>query len=489
MSSESPSLNREAPPEGHRRQGGFRTAPETASDRGERDVAVAVRNAGKCYQIYGRPQDRLKQALWRGRRKYYRDFWALREVSFEVERGEAIGVIGRNGSGKSTLLQIIAGTLAPSEGEVEVNGRVAALLELGSGFNPDFTGRENVFMNGAILGLSQEEIERKYDDIVAFADIGDFVDQPVKTYSSGMVVRLAFAVSAHVEAQVLIVDEALAVGDEGFQRKCIGTLERHRAAGGTVLLVTHDTQTVVRLSERALLLEQGRAVAFGRSKAVVDIYHKMLYGTAAQRAAVQGALLRVEKPDDVEGVLRATGLDGHLTGPTRRNVRAYHDTDMIRTSETVYGTGDAEITDVETFDEQGERANVLVTGRPCQLCYQVRFLTDAEGVRFGMMIKTKEGVDVAGVSNAHLGAQIESIEAGQVVSVAFRLQLNVAPGTYFLNAGVGCLRNGQEVYLQRRVDVTAIRVIACDDRDLYGLAFLDPDCEVRLIEAGMAQDA
>src|SRR5829696_2572400 len=189
------------------------------------EVAISVRGAGKMHRIYDRPQDRLKQMLWRGRRQYGREFWALRDVSFELRRGEMMGIIGRNGSGKSTLLQIIAGTLTPSEGEVTVNGRVAALLELGSGFNPEFTGRENVFLNGSILGISREEIQQRFDDIAAFADIGGFIEQPVKTYSSGMLVRLAFAVQASIEPDVLIVDEALAGGDVFFRQKCYRRLE------------------------------------------------------------------------------------------------------------------------------------------------------------------------------------------------------------------------------------------------------------------------
>jgi lipopolysaccharide transport system ATP-binding protein len=200
-----------------------------AADNNE--LLISARSVGKSYHIYVKPQDRLKQALWRGRRQYYREFWALRDVSFDVHRGEAVGIIGRNGCGKSTLLQIIAGTLTPTEGEVRVSGRVAALLELGSGFNPDFTGRENVYMNGAILGVSRSEMEKRFDDIAAFADIGEFLDQPVKTYSSGMFARLAFGVAINVDPDILIVDEILAVGDAIFQAKCFRRIDRLRQQG------------------------------------------------------------------------------------------------------------------------------------------------------------------------------------------------------------------------------------------------------------------
>ena len=236
------------------------------------EVALKVADISKCYQIYARPQDRLMQSLWRGRRQFYREFWALHDVSFEVGKGEAVGIIGRNGSGKSTLLQIIAGTLSPTAGSVEVNGRIAALLELGSGFSPEFTGRENVYMNGAILGLGHREIERRFGEIEAFADIGDFIDQPVKTYSSGMLMRLAFAVSVNVEPEVLIIDEALAVGDMGFQFKCLDRLSRLIGSGATLLFVSHDLGLVKAFCRRAIYLANGQLRAAGAADEVAELY-------------------------------------------------------------------------------------------------------------------------------------------------------------------------------------------------------------------------
>jgi lipopolysaccharide transport system ATP-binding protein len=268
------------------------------------EIAVRVSHLSKCYEIYDRPQDRLKQSIQprlrrlfrRLPRNYYREFWALRDVSLDIRKGETIGIIGRNGSGKSTLLQLICGTLAPSAGIVETTGRVAALLELGSGFNPEFTGRENVYMNAAVLGLSQDEISARFHDIAAFADIGDFMDQPIKTYSSGMVVRLAFAVSVCVEPEILVVDEALAVGDIAFQQKCLQQLTDLRENGTTVLLATHDIMLTRNYCSRVAYLDNGVVKQIGDPEVVGEAYLKDLFsmrqgwgdGTAIEWRAANG---------------------------------------------------------------------------------------------------------------------------------------------------------------------------------------------------------
>jgi len=236
------------------------------------DYAIRVQGLSKCYHVYDKPQDRLKQGLWRGRKQFFREFWALKDVSFEIRKGETVGIIGRNGSGKSTLLQLIAGTLTPTAGSVQVNGRVAALLELGSGFNPEFSGRENVFMNGAILGLSEEEIAERFDEIAGFAAIGDFIERPVKTYSSGMMMRLAFAVSVCVDPDVLIVDEALSVGDMAFQLKCMERLDRLVKSGTTLLFVSHDILSVKSFCQRAIYLTGGEMIATGPASDIAERY-------------------------------------------------------------------------------------------------------------------------------------------------------------------------------------------------------------------------
>jgi teichoic acid transport system ATP-binding protein len=256
------------------------------------DVVVRLDHLAKCYRIYDKPQDRLKQALWRGRKRFYQEFWALREISFSVTRGETIGIIGQNGSGKSTLLQIIAGTVTPTAGTSEVQGRVAALLELGAGFNPEFTGRENVYLNATILGLAREEIDARYQDIVAFAEIGEFIDQPVKTYSSGMYMRLAFAVAVSVEPNILLVDEALAVGDVRFQSKCVDRMRQIQRQGTTILFVSHALDHIKRFCLRCLWLDGGRLVLDGEASWVADRYlgHMMLPGSNGSTADVPVAL-------------------------------------------------------------------------------------------------------------------------------------------------------------------------------------------------------
>lgn len=274
------------------------------------EIALSVQGVSKAYNIYEKPQDRLKQILFRGRRKFYDDFWALRDVSFDVHRGETVGIIGRNGCGKSTLLQVISGTVTPTSGVVNVHGRISALLELGSGFNMEFTGRDNVFLNAAVLGLSREQVEDRFEQIEAFADIGEFIDSPVKHYSSGMFARLAFAVAVHVDPEILIVDEILAVGDAAFQRRCMQKFYEIRDGGCTILFVSHDRYQVNTICQRALYLDQGRQVMFGPASQVVDRYAidseaSMARSQAKVRAAADRAAARHAQEEAVAALALA----------------------------------------------------------------------------------------------------------------------------------------------------------------------------------------
>jgi lipopolysaccharide transport system ATP-binding protein len=261
------------------------------------EIAIKLENLSKCYHIYDKPRDRLFQMLVRGRRQYFREFWALSELSLEIKKGETVGIIGRNGSGKSTLLQLICGTLNPSLGNIRVNGRIAALLELGAGFNPEFTGRENVYMAASLYGLSQEDVDERFDAIATFADIGEFINQPVKTYSSGMYVRLAFAVIAHVDADILVVDEALAVGDAVFTQKCMRFIRKFKE-NGTLLFVSHDMNSVLNLCERAVWLHGGQVRQIGESREIAEAYLQYtlqeVYGEEAQLNSIKSSAVADE---------------------------------------------------------------------------------------------------------------------------------------------------------------------------------------------------
>ena len=365
------------------------------------DVVLRLEDVGKCFQIYALPRDRLKQfVLPRVRRmaglserSYARDFWALRGLSLEVRRGEAVAIIGRNGSGKSTLLQIVTGVLSPTEGRVTVNGKIAALLELGSGFNPEFTGRENVFLNGVLLGLKHSEVEKKFDDIVAFADIGNFIDQPVKTYSSGMFVRLAFAVVAHVNADILIVDEALAVGDVFFQQKCMRYLRAFQERGGTMLFVSHDTGAVVNLCRTALWLKNSTAREFfsGPAETVCKEYLRDLYGQ--RDSTFFGNVAATASLDASPSELQAAsnpilGRTVHAPDPQDACVI---EISSFRSGAEYFGAGGATFSDVVFVDETGAELSSMQAGQRVTVCASVRAHKSITYPAFGITIKDRLG--------------------------------------------------------------------------------------------------
>lgn len=388
------------------------------------NIAVHVSNLGKCYQIYDKPNDRLKQAIYprlqrllrKQPKQYFREFWALKDVSFEVKKGETMGIIGRNGSGKSTLLQLICGTLAPTCGTIQNNGRVAALLELGSGFNPEFTGRENVYMNASILGLSPEEIDARYDDIVAFADIGDFIDQPVKTYSSGMMLRLAFSVIAHIDADVLVIDEALAVGDAFFVQKCMRFL-RNFMKTGTILFVSHDTSAVVNLCARALLLSQGTVVMDGRPKEVVERYLVDLYAgnqdvNGAKGTASNG---KDEKDDQSLEEYRDMRDDFINHSPLRNDIEVFK---FNPSDKFMFGAGGATITSVRMLDSFGNPISWIVGGEDVVLEVRCRANQDLLRPIIGFDFKDRLGQIVFGDNTylSHLFYSRRAVAGSEIVA-------------------------------------------------------------------------
>ena len=418
-------------------------------------TSIKVKALHKSYQIYEKPVYRLLQMFTRGRKKLYRDFWALRDVTFDVKRGETVGIIGRNGSGKSTLLQIICGTLRETGGNVEVTGRIAALLELGSGFNPEFSGRDNVYLNATLLGMSRAQIEQRFKDIEAFADIGDFIDQPVKKYSSGMAVRLAFAVAIHSEPEILIIDEALAVGDELFQRKCYSKIEEIKKNGATILFVSHSGPAVVELCDRAILIDAGELLSSGRPKDVLARYQKLLYAPKAKQTEIRQAIRAASAGDGEEDTDRT-----EQTGaPSTPMANPHYDPFLVSKSMQSYAPNGARIHNAYITNTEGERVNCLSIGQTYHYRYSVTFDQSARSVRFGMMIKTGKGVELGGgVTAATARESVPEVAGGSTVAIDFQFRCSLNPGVYFLNAGVLGITSGTETYLHRVLDIQAFRV-------------------------------
>lgn len=354
------------------------------------EFAIAIRDLSKVYQIYERPQDRLKQMLWRGRRRFHDEFWALRDINFDVKKGETVGIVGRNGSGKSTLLQVICGTVTPTTGSVERNGRLSALLELGSGFNPEFTGRENVFLNGAIIGLSRSEMETRFDKIAAFADIGNFIDSPVKHYSSGMFARLAFSVAIHVDPEILIVDEILAVGDAAFQRKCLNKFYEIREAGCSILFVSHDQYQVKSICQRAIYLENGFQKLFGPAGYVIDEYMIDMEGKAAKTTLADDQSHKELPSNNAAPRAEFSPVASHLQG------------DLASSSEQLF-----RITNVLLVDEQGTQLESVRTGQSIRLLFDfVSLVTPPpEAISFVFNLYRHDGLYVCGTTTIMDGFQ------------------------------------------------------------------------------------
>lgn len=453
------------------------------------DLAIVVQNVSKSYKIYRQPEDRLKQMVFPKLRRamglspknYYTDFPAVRDVSLQVGRGETVGIVGRNGSGKSTLLQMICGTLQPTSGSVKVNGRIAALLELGAGFNADFTGRENVKLNCAILGLSAHETEARFDAIEKFADIGAFIDRPVKTYSSGMYVRLAFAVAINVDPDILIVDEALSVGDEAFQRKCFARIEQIRALGATILFVSHGAQTVVQLCDRAILIDRGEVLLEGKPKTVVNHYQRMmnLEGEAAE--AARDAIRAVDGWAEDQVGADTEPKEDQVTARTGQVVKAWFDPSLVSASKVEFQRKGAHVIDARLLDAAGEQVNTLILNERYEFQIEVGMETFLPNLNFGMFVKTITGVEVAGQQAFPFDSHI-SADAGDRLKVTFQFDCVFLPGTYSCSCGV-FTREGGSIEIEHRVlDAFLFRVMPVDPRySRFGIIDICPaDLPVRV---------
>jgi lipopolysaccharide transport system ATP-binding protein len=414
-----------------------------------KDIAIRVQGLSKCYGIYANPRDRLKQfilprlqrLIGQAPKQYFREFWALKDISFEIKKGETVGIIGRNGSGKSTLLQMICGTLNPTSGSIQTNGRIAALLELGSGFNPEFTGRENVYMNASVLGLSKDEIDTRFDDIVAFADIGDFIEQPVKTYSSGMMVRLAFAVIAHVDADILVIDEALAVGDAFFTQKCMRFL-RNFMKMGTVLFVSHDTSSIKNLCNHAVWLEKGQVIQEGSPKEVCELYLEAFY--EAQQGKSSTTKLRELKKLDTSLPLKDQRLEFINASNLRNDLQIFKfDPDAAS-----FGKGGAQIQDVGLLDQNEHPLAWIVGGEKVTLRVLVHAYQDLDSPIIGFFVKDRLGQALFG-DNTFLSfiEQRVHCKAKEMIQADFVFYMPLLPsGEYSITIAIA---NGtQEIHEQ-----------------------------------------
>jgi lipopolysaccharide transport system ATP-binding protein len=402
--------------------------------------------------------------LYRGRKKFYREFWALKNIALDIRAGETVGIVGRNGSGKSTLLQLICGTLTPTSGEVRTSGRVAALLELGSGFNPEFTGRENVYLYSSILGVSREETTARFNDIAAFADIGDFIDQPIKVYSSGMVVRLAFAVAISVDPEILIVDEALSVGDELFQRKCFSKIEQLKARGTTILFVSHSAATVIELCDRAVLVDSGELIQQGMPKKIVGLYQRILYAPEHQHQEIRS---QAKLGYGFGGAIESKVAEEPLVSQTPKQVsgdaaadESFFDPNLLPQSTVKYESHGAVISNPTVYTLEGHRANCLVPGGRYRYTYEVNFSRAASGVYFGMLIKTTSGINLGGCSSgASPDDRLPFVPAQSSLVVSFEFVCILNPGVYYLNAGVLGEVDGESRFLHRILDALVVRVL------------------------------
>ncbi|MEP6634564.1 MAG: ABC transporter ATP-binding protein [Luteimonas sp.] len=444
------------------------------------EIVIRVRNVSKSFSIFDKPHQRLMQLIAPKRAAAAEDFKALSNVTFDVRRGEAVGIIGRNGSGKSTLLQIVCGTLQPTSGEVHVGGRVAALLELGAGFNPEFTGRENVFLYGSLLGLTRKQVDERLERILAFAEIGEHVDQPVKTYSSGMFVRLAFAIASNSDPEVLIVDEALAVGDIYFQRKCYRRIEELRDGGCTLLLVTHSMDSLVQLCDRGVVLEGGHQVFDGECKAAVGVYMKCLFGQNLG-ADVDPPTAEEMAEDEAEG-LPALAHDDRALLEQGGHRDMFASRPGYNRGETRLGDGRAVLGDFLVSSGLGH-GPVVRAREPFSLFVRYAFRENVDRLVFGVQLRTVEGLVVYSYNTFIADNVLYDCTAREVLVAEFRMRCALLPNQYFMTLGVSRFDEGGEniTAIDRRVDSVILTVLG-DSAHSNGIA--DLEAKIELSHAG-----
>ena len=442
--------------------------------------AIEVKDVTKVYRLYDKPIDRLKESLSLSHKSYHKDFYALNGLSFQVGKGQTVGIIGTNGSGKSTILKIITGVLTPTTGEVKVEGKISALLELGAGFNMDYTGIENIYMNGTMMGYTKMEMDDKLQDILDFADIGDFVYQPVKTYSSGMFVRLAFALNINVEPEILIVDEALSVGDVFFQAKCYRKMEEIRERGTTILMVTHDMGSIIKYCDKVVLLNKGEFIAEGEPGRMVDLYKKIL--------ANQMDSLQEELDNDFSGGIEIEGAEKKVMSSkeaaaahTGAGVGLMKEKITINSDRTEYGDGRAEIFDLGLFDARGNLTNLLIKGEMFTIKERIRFNAPLQNPIFTYTIRDKKGMDLSGTNTMYEGADVKPVGPGDVYDVSFTQKMTLQGGEYLLSMSCTGFEGEEHVVYHRLYNVANITVIS--NKNTVGVYDMESEVETTLTKA------
>ncbi len=406
-----------------------------------REIAICAENISKVYKLYDKPSDRMKEALGLSRKKHHKEHYALTDVDLTIYKGETVGIIGTNGSGKSTILKIITGVLSPTKGTMTVDGRISALLELGAGFNMEYNGIENIYLNGTMMGFSEKEIDEKLESILEFADIGEYVYQPCKTYSSGMFVRLAFAVAINIEPEILIVDEALSVGDVFFQAKCYHKFEEFKKAGKTILFVSHDLSSIAKYCDRVVLLNKGIKLGEGAPKEMIDVYKQVLVG-------------QYQIPDsDDENLLE----DDEILARARSGVNP----DALE-----YGTGAATIKDYHITDKNGTVTSAIIKGEEFTLHYTVEFSQDIKAPIFAFTIKNIKGTEITGTNSMFEKAFLESVSKGDVKKVTFTQKMDLQGGEYLISLGVTGYEDDRFQVYHRLYDVLNVTVVS--DKDTVG---------------------
>ena len=455
----------------------------------DQNTVIKVDNVTKMYKLYDNPKDRLKEALIPTKKKRYKEHYALNGVSFDVKKGETVGIIGTNGSGKSTILKIITGVLNSTSGKVEIEGRISALLELGAGFNSEYTGIENVYLNGTMSGFSKEEIDDRLDDILSFADIGDFVYQPVKTYSSGMLVRLAFAVSINIDPEILIVDEALSVGDVFFQAKCFRKFEDFKKQGKTILFVSHDLSSVQKYCDRVVLLNKGNKLAEGSARDMINLYKKVLVNKLADTTLENGdnpALAGKASGNSITDLIQANGrkkaddtLDG--SGIARiDNVKCWRDHFDINPDLIEYGNKEAELIDFGIADEDGMLTSSIEKGTEFTVMSKVKFNQDIQDPIFTLTFKDIHGTAITGTNTMYEKVGVSLAKAGDVYTCKFTQDMNLQGGEYLISMSCTGYSNGEFTAYHRLYDVLNLTVVS--DKDTVGFFDMNSKVVVEKVE-------